>query len=168
MEIRAQVPDKYLSLIRSALSKGTLIKASAQNFQENVELQLLRLSGQANTSNGGVDALFKPASKNHTLVLNKALEIRIDMPALENVVVLPISAIYGTQRIYRVEEGRLQSVNVSILGKQLSTPSPNDYQENSTRLDKVIISSELLKDGDKITITQLPNAISGLKIRERN
>ncbi len=158
IELRAQVPDKYLSLINNALSQGVHIQAQALSQQPEVALQLLRLSGQASLNNGGIDALFKPLSEEHNLVLNKALRLRIDMPALTGVVTLPVSAIYGTQRIYRVEDGRLQSLQVKVLGKQFSEASQ----------DRVIIRSKLLKEGDRIITTQLPNAISGLKVIERS
>lgn len=163
MEIRAQVPDKYLTLIRRALTQDTAIKASTQNFEEQIDLALVRLSGQVNTRNGGLDALFQPANEKHNLVLNKALQVRLNMPALSGVVTLPISAIYGTNRIYRIEEGRLQSMEVDILGKRL-VQRPGHEGEG----DLVIVRSDALKTGDKIAITQLPNAISGLKVKERD
>jgi multidrug efflux pump subunit AcrA (membrane-fusion protein) len=163
MEIRAQVPDKYLTLIRRALTQDTAIKASTQNFEEQIDLALVRLSGQVNTRNGGLDALFQPANEKHNLVLNKALQVRLNMPALSGVVTLPIAAIYGTNRIYRIEEGRLQSMEVDILGKRL-VQRPGHEGEG----DLVIVRSDALKTGDKIAITQLPNAISGLKVKERD
>ncbi|KZY33659.1 hypothetical protein A3749_08610 [Oleiphilus sp. HI0078] len=167
MELRAQVPDKYLALISDALQQGINIQATALSHQSEIPLQLLRLSGQASLSNGGVDALFRPASEEHNLILNKALRLRIDMPALTNVFTLPVSAIYGTNRIYRIEEGRLQSLNIEVLGKQLLSLSTNSANEETLQ-DRVIIRSKHLGDGDKVTTTQLPNAISGLKVKERS
>lgn len=163
IEVRAQVPDKYLTLIRKALNQQTAIKAKTQNFEEQIDLSLVRLSGQVNARNGGLDALFQPSDVKHNLVLNKALQVRLDMPPLSDVVTLPISAIYGTNRVYRVEDGRLQSVEVEILGKQFAQRATPE-----SKGDQVIIRSNALKTGDRVAITQLPNAISGLKVKERD
>jgi len=82
----------------------------------------------------------------------------VTLPPLQNVATLPLSAIYGSNRIYRIENERLQSINVTILGKQFSS---TDAQ------DRVIIQSKALKNGDIIATTQLPTAISGLKVIKR-
>jgi len=176
MEVRAQVPDRYVALIRTSLAEGTRIKAFSESYGQISSLELQRLSGQANQKTGGVDAIFTPAtptisndetSSSHTsaltapasdLILNSSLQIQVNLPALKNVATLPLSAIYGSNRIYRVEDGRIQSYTVTILGKQFSP---------ETGLDRVIIKSEILDEGDMVTTTQLPNAISGLKVKPR-
>jgi len=173
LEIRAQMPDHYISLVRKSLEQGSVIKAKTLNFGEQTALQLERLAGSANRGAGGIDALFIPAptessqlkeqiptaySPQHTLILHSTLKLQVDLPPLSGVVTLPISAIYGSNRIYRIEKGRLQSLTVSILGKRLSESGNND---------RVIIGSKLLQEGDAIATTQLPNAISGLKVIER-
>jgi multidrug efflux pump subunit AcrA (membrane-fusion protein) len=179
MEVRSQVPDRYITLIKSALNNGTDIFAEALSYGEKTKLKLQRLSGQANLKTGGIDAIFTPVVQAHTsaqhdLVLSSSLRIQVDLPALANVITLPLSAIYGTNRVYRIEEGRLHSVNVEILGRQLSsdqksddTEPQGDDEEAATQHDRVIIGSKILKEGDTIASTQLPNAISGLKVKVR-
>jgi len=160
MEVRAQIPDRYVSLIESALSKSSVITASSESYGRPIQLQLKRLSGQANRGYGGIDALFIPVKTSEGqagLILNSALKINVELPQLSDVVTLPLSSIYGSNRIYRVEEGRIQSLDVEILGKQFS----------GTGSDRVIIRSKILNEGDAIIITQLPNAISGLKVKLR-
>ncbi len=172
MEVRAQIPDRYVSLVRASLAEGTSIKAFSESYGEINTLELQRLSGQANEKTGGVDAVFTPMDSDENkvsntftltaptsnLVLNSSLQIQVNLPALKGVATLPLSAIYGSDRVYRIEDGRIQSYTVSILGKQFSL---------ETGLDRVIIQSKLLNEGDIITTTQLPNAISGLKVKPR-
>jgi len=162
MEVRAQIPDRYVSLIKVALAKHTNIHAQTTSYGNTSQLKLERLSGQANRGTGGIDALFIQVQTSEDLyaglILNSTLKIQVKLPPLENVVTLPLSAIYGSNRIYRIEEGRLQSIDVTILGKQLSSDGEQD---------RVIIRSKVLKNYDAIATTQLPNAISGLKVIER-
>jgi len=162
MEVRAQIPDRHVSLIKTTLSKQATIHAFTTSYGKTSKLKLERLSGQANRGTGGIDALFTPAQSleehGSALILSSTLKIQVTLPPLDNVVTLTLSAIYGSNRVYRIEDGRLQSINVDILGKQLS---------NNGEQDRVIIRSKVLKNGDAITTTQLPNAVSGLKVNER-
>ena len=172
MEIRAQLPNRYVSLVKTSLAQGELINAYTESYGNIHPLHLKRLSGQANQGTGGIDALFNPplpaeslsnditlsAPMPSTLVLNSTLKVHVVLPPINNVITLPLSAVYGSDRIYRIEEGRLNAINIKILGKQFS---------GSNKQDRVIIQSNLLKNGDVIATTQLPNAITGLKVIER-
>ena len=177
IEVRAQLPYRYISFVNTALAKDALIQAETENYGAISPLQLERLSGQANQGTGGVDALFTPlhsttldqpaqetgdqmntSSLPSALILNSTLKIQVTLPPLQNVATLPLSAIYGSNRIYRIENERLQAIEVTILGKQFS---------KNGKPDRVIIQSPDIKDGDTIATTQLPTAISGLKVIER-
>ena len=157
MEVRAQIPDRYVSLIKNALKDNRVIEATSESYGRNIQLYLKRLSGRANRGYGGVDALFIPVDAQAGLVLNSTLRIDVNLPSLPKVVTLPLSSIYSSHRIYRVENGRIQSLDIDILGKQFAKSGQ----------DRVIISSGSLNEGDAIVTTQLPNAISGLKVKLR-
>ena len=161
IEVRAQLPDRHMALIRSAIDSGATISARAQHYGERVDLNLERLSGQANRGAGGVDALFIPQQMTDAspkaLVLNSSLKIFVDLPALDKVVTLPVSAIYATKRVYRVNDSRLEAVEIKVLGSQ----------QNKDGRSLSIITSPHLRAGDLIVTTQLPNAISGLKVTVR-
>lgn len=168
IEIRAQIPNRYIPLVTEALAQGKVIEAQTQHNDTPSLLALKRLSGQANQGTGGVDALFTPIvnterlaaidSQASTLILNSTLKVQVTLPPIPDVATLPLSAIYGSNRIYRIKNERLESIDVTILGKQFMSDGVPD---------KVIIQSELLKAGDIIATTQLPTAISGLKVIER-
>ena len=153
-EVRAQIPDKYLSIIRQALLENQNITARAVYQGQALEFDLDRISGQSNAGAGGVDAFFRPLVTNVPLILDSAIRLNTLLPALPNTFTLPISAIYGTNRVYRVEDERIQAVSVEILGQLV----------NEAGETQVIIKQGELSENDQIIITQLPNAISGLKV----
>lgn len=159
MELHAQIPDRYVNEIRSALTTGKIIRAQATRFGQTHDLVLQRLSGQIKTGSGGINGIFIPTESSQNFVLNNAIEISVNLPALENSISLPLSAVYGSDRIYRVEDGRLQAININIIGKELDPLG---------KADRAIIESKLLNTGDVIATTQLPNAISGLKVKARD
>lgn len=159
MELRAQIPDKYVNQIKTALANGLAIKAQASRFGQTYALVLQRLAGQVKAGSGGINAIFIPQENSAQFVLNNAIEILVDLPAIDNAITLPLSAIYGADRVYRVEDGRLQAINIRILGKELDPLGKED---------QAIIESKLLNQGDIIATTQLPNAISGLKVKVRD
>lgn len=159
MELHAQIPDRHVAEIKQALSSDQKITAQTSRFGNTYQLTLQRLAGQVKTGSGGINAIFLPTDAEHDFVLNTTVEILVNLPSVQNAVSLPLSAIYGGSRIYRIEEGRLQSINVQVVGKALD---PQGKQ------DRAIVESKLLNEGDIIATTQLPNAISGLKVKARN
>ncbi len=158
MEVRAQIPDRYVSLIRQALRQGQVIDARASAFGTETPLKLERLSGQANRGAGGVDALLIPIEEDSQLILNGTVKLYVDLPKVDQVVTLPVSALYGADRIYRIEDGRLHALKIRNIGKI--------FRED--QLDRIIIAADELQTGDRIITTQLPNAITGLKVTTRS
>jgi multidrug efflux pump subunit AcrA (membrane-fusion protein) len=159
MEVRAQIPDRYVTPINQALANGQEIIALAKHYGHTTKLRLSRLSGEANRGAGGIDALFVPADSSTPLILNSTVKLQVTLPSLSMVSSLPVSSLYGTDRVYQVNDGRIHARKISILGRRLSSEDK----------ELLLISSEELKAGDQIITTQLPNAITGLKveIRER-
>ncbi|MBT8439443.1 MAG: hypothetical protein KJO91_06920, partial [Gammaproteobacteria bacterium] len=80
-----------------------------------------------------------------------------NLPEINNVYSVPVSSIYGTSRIYRVDENRLSAIQVEKMGMQ----SVDGKQV-------VLVRSDQLKAGDEVITTQLPHAVSGLKVEIRN
>jgi hypothetical protein len=69
------------------------------------------------------------------------------------VVAVPYQAVYGGNRVYRLAEGRLEGLDVEIVGGHLE-------EDGSERL--LILSAELNR-GDLLVTTHLPNAMTGLR-----
>jgi hypothetical protein len=83
--------------------------------------------------------------------------LTLELPAIENAFSVPVSSIYGTDRIYRVENKRLVAIKVEKMGRQ--------YRDGR---QFVLVRSDDLNPGDEIITTQLPLAVSGLKVEVRN
>ncbi len=156
-EIRAQIPQRWVDDLAAAHARGQQLTATASSASGPVSLTLDRLSGEVNSGTGGVDGLFRLTEQATGLVRGKTLHLTLNLPAVENVYRLPLSALYGTDRIYRLKDERLESISITLMGRNML----NDRQY-------LLFTSGELKSEDEIITTQLPNAINGLKVRINN
>ncbi|UZE95433.1 efflux RND transporter periplasmic adaptor subunit [Alkalimarinus alittae] len=156
IEVRAQIPDKSISLIQSSLKAGAPLEATVSIYGEDVTLILSRLSGKTNAGSGGVDGLFKATSDNPPFIIGGSVKLVLNLPPLDTAITAPISAVYGTDRIYSVKDQRLVSVKASIIGAY--------FDKNGQQ--RLILETPLAS-GEPFITTQLPNAIDGLKVTVR-
>lgn len=158
VELRAQLPQKFISIIKTSLDHQIRLQAAAKTNQESIAVVLNRISGTVAEAGTGVDALFEITAEDaDSLIMGEVLEVVLNLPAIDDVYSVPVSSIYGTNRIYRVENTRLAAVNVEKMGGQIK--QGRQY---------VLVRSDQLKPGDEIITTQLPHAVSGLKVEVRN
>jgi len=154
VELRAQVPKKYMSVIKKSLRNNVSLSATIKTTEGVFSVPLDRLSGLVAKKGSGVDALFTlPNERVSAFTIGETVELTLQLPAVQHAFSVPVSAIYGTGRVYRVVENRLQSVAIEVVGNQYS----GDKQH-------VLIKSNRLKAGDEVITTQLPHAINGLKV----
>lgn len=156
LEVRAQIPTQYTDVILQALSLRQTLMATAQIDAHPLLLGLDRVSGQVNRNSGGIDGLFLVMKGANTLRLGQFLNLFLTLPAQSQVVALPLSALYGKDRIYKFVAGRMQGLTVEPVGQ---------YLDKSTKEIKVLIRNPLLKANDQIITTSLPNALEGLKVQ---
>ena len=149
VEIRAQIPARYLSQLRSALDQGQPIKAEAENTRE--ALTMHRLSASISTGQGGVDAFFR--SNTGLPELGRTMGIILSLPEIENAVLLDTDALYGSDLVYLIQDQVLVSRKVKVLGFRQSEGDA-----------KIIISGEGFSDTDVILSSRLPQAIDGLEV----
>jgi len=158
VELRAQIPQKFITIIKQSLANQQLLNATVKTGIDEISVQLNRVSGSINNTSYGIDALFTiNASQASLVTIGDTLEMTLTLPAINNVYSVPVSSIYGSNRIYRIENARLVAINVEKLGGQ--------YQDGK---QFILIRSEKLQAGDTIITTQLPHAVSGLKVEVRN
>lgn len=158
VELRAQLPQKFVAIIKQSLTSGIPLPAKVQTDAGEPVVFLNRISGLLADSGNGVDALFVVNSEAvDDLTIGQTLEMTLVLPPVENAFSVPLSSIYGSNRIYRVEDERLVALKVEKLGNQYI----NDNQF-------VLVRSEKLKPGDEIISTQLPHAVTGLKVEVHN
>jgi len=155
LEIRAQIPFKYVDSIRDALSNNKKPKAKIELDEHIIYLTLDRLTAKISSGRSGVDAIFKVDNEMNLLELEKTVTIYLSLPAKNAAIALPSQALYELDRIYKIVEGRLLAVKVKKVG---SYTTMHDEK-------LIIVTSTQLKSGDLILLTHIPNAITGLKVR---
>jgi multidrug efflux pump subunit AcrA (membrane-fusion protein) len=158
VELRAQLPQRFIDTVRRALNDNTPLHGTLKTTASEFTVTLNRLSGTIADTGNGVDALFEIDSDDvKHLIIGEVHEIVVTLPAMQDVYRIPISSIYGTNRIYRIIDGRLQTVNVEKMGSLVE--SSKQY---------LLVRSDKLQSGDEVITTQLPLAISGLKVNIKN
>ncbi len=158
VELRAQLPQRFISIIKQSLADQLPLKAAIQTDSGRHIVSMSRISGSITGGGHGVDALFTVNSDVvDTLTIGDTLEMTLELPAIDNVFSVPVSSIYGTNRIYRVDDGRLLAVSVEKMGRQ--------YKDDK---QFILVRSDELQAGDEIITTQLPHAITGLKVQIHN
>jgi len=156
LEFRAQIPTRYLSRLRASLRGPQALSARATVDGERVSASLDRLGAEVIRGRGGTDAFFRIAdSENAGIELGRTVELVVPLPALDGIIAIPQEALYGSDRVYLLVDGRLQGASVMRVGEYVD--------EEGSR--QVLIAGGELRDGDTLVITQLPNAVNGLKVR---
>lgn len=155
LEVRAQIPNRILPLLRN---KNSLQEIAATGTIDNrtIELNLERIAAAVNSGRAGVDVFFSIQKQDYQPELGRSLAISVTLPATTKVIPVPPTALYGLNKVYKVVDDRLVSVQIERIGD--STDADNN--------PIVLITSPDLQAGDSIVTTQLPNAITGLRVKE--
>ena len=153
LEIRAHLPVNYIDSVQQALASGIQLDASVVNRSDLGRFPVLRLAGEAEAT--GIDVYFAIDSADTQLRPGELLPLSLRLPAESGVFAVPYQAIYGNSRIYLVTDGRLRAVEVETVGQT---------RDASGRVS-VLIRSTDIDNGDLISVTHLPNAVSGLKVK---
>ncbi|PCJ31238.1 MAG: secretion protein HlyD [Moraxellaceae bacterium] len=160
IELRAQIPLKYLPIFELALQQDTPIKGHFQSMGHTIPITLARLSGAIAKGQGGIDGLFNIESNSLSttplpFAIGRSLTIALLLPVLQNSFAVPSQAIYGQDKMYTVHDSILQSHRIHRLGSTtLGDGAP-----------AFLIRSDDIAEGSDILITQVPNAISGMKVQ---
>jgi HlyD family secretion protein len=152
-EIRAPVPDVHAERVRRALIAGATIDAHLA--EDGRRVALARLSSSVRDGQTGLDAFFTLAASPSLPEIGRVVELDVTLPAEPNVVALPVQALYDSNRIYAVAaDDRLEAITVQRVGE--GRADDGAY--------RVLVRSAELKPGSRILTTQLPKAISGLRV----
>lgn len=150
LEVRAKIPAPHQDEILAELDRGRVLEATTRLGGEALRLELVRLSGAADTR--GLDGFFRLTAPHDQLRVGSLLTLHLSRPVVDAAVAVPYSALYGGRQVYKVEGGRLQAVPVRVLG-ELAGERP-----------LLLIRSDGLKRDDQVMTTHLPNAVSGLRV----
>lgn len=150
LEVRAKIPAPYQEEILDLVGRGQTLEATTRLAGETLGLKLARLSGAADTR--GLDAFFRFTTPHDQLRVGSLLTLYLSRAAVQGAMAVPYAALYGGRQVYRIEAGRLQAVQVEVLG-ELAGERP-----------MLLIRSDGLKGGDLVMTTHLPNAVTGLRV----
>jgi len=156
LELRAKLPVTILSNVQLAIKNNVTLNAYYQQGDERVTLPLSRLAGEATTS--GLDAFFTLPNTLNQVRPGDLMEVDLQGEQLSKMVAIPYRALYGQNKVYLIQEGRLQAQTVQVLGEV--------FREGKLWvLVDINVGSEVA-EGAKLCVTHLPNAMTGLKVSE--
>ncbi len=150
-EIRAEIPDAYRDAMRRHLADGNAISAR----WGEASVQLIRFASNVRAGQSGLDAFFAidPAAV-VTAQPGRVVTLSVQLPPEADVVALPPQSIYDNDRIYAVSDDRLQSIVIERIGDHTTAQGEH----------RVLVRSHDLHAGQRIITTQLPKAITGLRV----
>ena len=153
LEVRAKLPAPLQDEFLAALRQGRHPQATAQVGGESLNFRLTRAAGAADAR--GLDVFFTHANAAQSLRLGELVSLKVARAPVAGVVAVPYGALFGGNRVYRIEQDRLKAVEVEVLGE-------TEMADAATA--RLLVRGESLKDGELLLATHLPNAVSGLKV----
>ena len=155
--VRAQLPSRHMPAIRASMGAGATLVAAGSIDGVPIRAQLRSLAGEAASGTGGVDGLFRVVAGGEQVNQGRFVRLELALPAQDGLIALPHESIYGTDRIYLVDEqNRMRAWQVARVG---------EVRLEGGRV-RVLISAPDLPADARVVTTQLPNALDGLLVRE--
>ncbi|WP_018872066.1 efflux RND transporter periplasmic adaptor subunit [Thioalkalivibrio sp. ALJ16] len=158
LEIRASLPEQRLAQVEALLHEEVRLPATAKVGGQRIETELARLEGETRTGEAGVRGVFEVRDGGHSLPLNRFVELRLLLPEEPDSLVVPFESLFGRDRVFRIVDGRLESLQVERLGEVVDA-------DGDTR---ALIRSRDIAAGDTLLATRLPNAVDGLRVEVEN
>lgn len=152
VELRVPVPARDAQRLRRHLDAGRAVTARAELAGAPRTLTLARLSGEQRDGRSVVDAFFTLAPEFGAAV-GQVVDVRVSLPAEQQVIAVPVQALYENARVYRIEDDRLVGMAAEVLGE---IDMESGY--------RMLVRVPGLESGQRIITTQLPRAITGLKV----
>lgn len=151
LRIRARLPSAVAAELRSLVAEDSTISATIAGTGLRAELR--QLSSEIEAGSSGVDALFDlpPDSR---LEIGRAVDITLQMPAVDGVALVPQQSLHNNRVVYLVENQRLRAIPVTTHGTRRNERGELD----------VLVSAGALHDGAEILSSDMPQARQGLLV----
>ncbi|MCX4024675.1 biotin/lipoyl-binding protein [Endozoicomonas sp. SM1973] len=146
-----------VGILQGTLSEvqGTLSEVTEAQVNNRLSVQLDRFAAAVSQGQGGVDGIFRITSTSlPNLELGRSVVLTLQLPPVDDSMAVPVTAVYNNQRVFKVVDNFLQSVSVEKIGEL--------KREGK---EWALIRSSQLQVGDQLMITQIPNAITGMKVQ---
>ncbi|MGI9385599.1 MAG: efflux RND transporter periplasmic adaptor subunit [Methyloligellaceae bacterium] len=156
VEVRFVLTDRQFGRILAR--EGTVVRRPVK-VRWNVgdapivyDARIERVAAEISSESGGVQVYARLADPASPLPIRAGafVEIRVPDRPYENVARLPQTALYGGDRVYVVEEGRLSGRTVEVIG---------------TAGEDILVRGKIAA-GDRVVTTRLSSAGEGLRVRE--
>lgn len=154
LEVRTQIPTRYASDIRQGLASDIDMPVQVLADGNRLEATVTRLAGQTRAGSGGVDAFVEFGQPVEGLKLGSTVAVNLSLPPVDEVIAVPVEAIYGRDQLFRVVDGRMQQLQVERVGEQIA--------DDGTTL--ALVRSLQLSADDEIVVTKLANPVDGLLV----
>ena len=154
IEIRAQLPARVARTVNESLQEGAIISATIAADDRELPGTLLRVSGQTSAGSGGVDSFIAINEGMSGLRLGSTVRVLLELPEEKNVITVPAEAIYGNDRLYKLNGDRMLMVDIERVGER----ALNDGRT------QVLVRTPGLARSEKIIVTKLANAADGLLV----
>lgn len=111
-----------------------------------------RIGARISSATGGVEVYARIKSPNETVPLRPGAFVEIDVPdtRYEGVFRLPSTALYSGDRVYAIENDRLVTRKVRVVGG----------------IDEDLLLEGHLKNGDRVLLTRISTPGDGVKVSE--
>ncbi|RMF19042.1 MAG: HlyD family efflux transporter periplasmic adaptor subunit [Gammaproteobacteria bacterium] len=152
LEVVAQIPETWALQLDATVQAGGTVRATLGS-ERPVPLTLDRIARVADAATGTRRAFFRPAEPDQ-LVFNQVHELVIELPPADGRLAVPLSALYGYDRVYEVADGRLKAHRINRLGRLHDADG-----------ERIVIDAGALPENGWLLTTQLPKAIDGLAVR---
>jgi HlyD family secretion protein len=149
LALKASLPVQYRQALEQLLQSGETLKARVEQFGQTYEIELERLAGQATAA--GIEGFFS-ISQDLLARPGDLWSVSLQLPALSSVYAIPFSALVANKQVYLVENNRLVRRDARLIG------------EVSHQGRKWALVEADVKPGEQLSVTRLPNAISGLLV----
>ena len=153
LQVRASLPVDIAQRLRNALAQGKKVIARADNAGVPMGFELQGMAGNVKAGQSGIDGFFR-VHADANLALGTVINLTLSLPDERDVIAVPMHAIYDNNRVYRIDDSRLQAVAVERIGEHLD--AAGNY--------RILVRSAALAAGDQIMTSQLPTAVSGLLV----
>lgn len=152
--VRATLPNSDVPAVNQALDSGQTIHAKVKWQQYVVSVTLRAISANVESGESSKDALFVLKQEKAHVALGQTVMVYLPLLPIADTAEIPLTALYGNNRVYIVVDGKLKSVAVQRVGDVFHIDGDHD----------ILVSSKQLKTGDLVLVSDLPSAINGLAV----
>lgn len=153
IELLANLPLRYVTEVQAAVAAQQPVWVEALIDGQAYRFVLERFAAQTDRS-ASVTGYFRLVSGDASLLpLGRFVEAHMTLPVQADSIWVPTSALYGRDRVYRIQQGVLQPVKVELLGEFEQHQQPG-----------FLLRADVLAEGDLLLASRLPQAIEGLAV----